>query len=69
LDKNLKPSFKSGYISIGVWSCYYGSEMGPLVILEKGGRITAVRYLETVKKYYVPFYKYIIEKYRLEVIL
>ena len=38
LDKNLKPSFKSGRTSIGVWSCYCGDEMGPLVIIEKGGR-------------------------------
>ena len=36
LDKNLKPSFKSGYILVGVWSCYCGDEIGPLVIIEKG---------------------------------
>jgi len=41
LDKNLKPSFKSGRTSVGVWSCYCGTEMGPLVILPEGGRMTA----------------------------
>jgi len=56
LDKNLKPSFKSSYILVGVWSCYCGDEMGPLVIIEKGGRITAKHYLETLKKHFIPFY-------------
>jgi hypothetical protein len=37
LEKNLKPSFKSGHTSVSVWSCYCGDEMGPLVIIEKGG--------------------------------
>jgi len=69
LNKNLKPSFKSGYTSIRVWSCYYSSEIGPLVILKKGGRITVIYYLEIVKKHYVPFYKCIVEKYRLKVVL
>jgi len=69
LEKNLRPSFKSGRTSVGVWSCYCGSEMGPLVIIEKGGRMTAARYLETVKEYYVPFYKRIVEKYGPEVVL
>jgi transposase len=63
LDKNLKPSFKSGRTSVGVWSCYCGNEMGPLVILEEGGRMTATRYLETVKNYFVPFYKRMRRKY------
>ena len=57
LDKNLKLSFKSGRTSVGVWSCYCGDEMGPLVIIEKGGRMTAKRYLETVKKHFLPFYQ------------
>jgi len=48
---------------VGVWSCYYGNEMGPLVILKEGGRMTATRYLETVKNYFVPFYKRIVRKY------
>jgi hypothetical protein len=56
LDKNLKPSFKSGCILVSVWSCYYGDKMGPLVIIEKGGRITAKRYLKTLKKHFIPFY-------------
>jgi hypothetical protein len=69
LDKNLKPSFKSGRTSVGVWSCYCGDEMGPLVIIEKGGRMTAKRYLETVKKYFLPFYKRMVRKYGPEVVM
>ena len=69
LEKNLRPSFKSRRTSVGVWSCYCGSEMGPLVIIEKGGRMIAARYLETVKEYYVPFYKRMVEKYGPEVVL
>jgi hypothetical protein len=41
LDKNLRPSFKSGQTSVGVWSCYCRDEMGPLVILKNGARMTA----------------------------
>jgi hypothetical protein len=69
LDKNLKPTFKSGRTSVGVWSCFCGTEMGPLVILLDGARITATRYLQTVKDYYMPFYRRMREKYGLEVII
>ena len=55
-EKNLKPTFKSGRTSVGVWSCFYGIEMGPLVIIEKGGRMTAQRYLKILKKHFIPFY-------------
>ena len=37
--------------------------MGPLVIIEKGGTMTAARYLETVKKYYLPFIRRMKAKY------
>jgi hypothetical protein len=56
LDKNLKPSFKSGRTLVGVWSYYYRDKMGPLVIIKKGGRITVKRYLETLKKHFILFY-------------
>ena len=55
LEKNLNPSFKSRRTSVGVWSCYCGDEMGPLVIIKKGGTMTAKHYLETVKKHFIPF--------------
>jgi hypothetical protein len=29
-SKNLRPTFKSGRTTVGVWSCYCGDEMGPL---------------------------------------
>ena len=63
LDKNLKPSFKSGRTSVGVWSCYCRDEMGPLVIIEKGGRMTAKRYLKTLKKHFILFYRRMVQKY------
>jgi hypothetical protein len=69
LDNNLKPSFKSGRTSVSVWSCYCNNEMGPLVILEEGGRMTATRYLETVKNYFVPFYKRMVRKYSPRVVM
>jgi hypothetical protein len=43
--------------------------MGPLVMLEKGGRMTAKRYLETVKKHFLPFYRRMVRKYRSGVVL
>ena len=39
LEKNLKPSFKSGRTSVGVWGCFMGRYRGPLVILGKGARM------------------------------
>ena len=69
MDKNLKPSFKSSRTSIGVWSCYCGDEMGPLVIIEKGGKMTAKRYLETIKKHFLPFYRRMVRKYGPEVVM
>ena len=62
LDKNLKPSFKSGRTSVGVWSCYCGDEMGPLVMLEKGERMTAARYKATLEEHFIPFYEEMVEK-------
>ena len=69
LEKNLKPSFKSGRTTVGVWSCFYGDRMGPLVIIEKGGRMTAKRYLETLKEHFIPFYERIVEKYGPDVVM
>ena len=69
LDKNLKPSFKSGRTSVGVWSYYYGDEIGPLVILEKGGRMTAARYKATLEEHFIPFYKEMVEKYSPDVVM
>jgi hypothetical protein len=62
--ENLRPTFKSGRTSVGVWSCYCRDEMGPLVIIEKGGRMTGKRYLKTVEKYFLPFYKRMVRKHR-----
>ena len=39
LEKNLKPSFKSRCITIGVQLCFYRNKIGPLVILKKGETI------------------------------
>jgi transposase len=69
LEKNLNPSFKSGRTSVGVWSCFCGDEMGPLVIIEKGGTMTAKRYLETVKKHFLPFYRRMRRKYGPDVVM
>jgi hypothetical protein len=34
-----------------------------LVIIENGGRMTVKRYLETVKKYFLSFYRRMVRKY------
>jgi hypothetical protein len=69
LDKNLQPTFKSGRTAVGVWSCYCGNKMGPLVIISKGGRINQHRYIETCKKYFVPFYRRMKRKYGKDVVI
>jgi hypothetical protein len=69
LDKNLKPSFKSGHILVRVWSYYYGDKIGPLVIIKRGGRITAKRYLKTPKKHFILFYYQMVQKYSLGVVI
>lgn len=68
-DKNLKPTFKSRRIGVGVWSCFCGNEMGPLVIIPKGGRMTAERYKEVLKDHFIPFYKRMRRKYGPSVVL
>lgn len=35
LEKNCKPSFKSGKISIGIWGVISGIEKGPLVVIDE----------------------------------
>jgi hypothetical protein len=39
------------------------------VILEKGERMTAARYLVTLKKYFILFYRRMVQKYRKEVVI
>jgi transposase len=68
-EEFLKPSFKSGRTAVGVWSCFMGTEMGPLVIIEKGGRMTGKKYLETLKDHFVPFYERMRAKYGDEVVM
>jgi hypothetical protein len=43
-DWNLRPSFKSGRTTVGIWSYFCGDDMGPLYILPEGEHITAKRY-------------------------
>jgi transposase len=69
LAKNLKPTFKSGRTKVGVWSCFCGEDMGPLVIIPKGGTMTAQRYIEVLKKNFILFYWRTVYKYGLEVVM
>jgi len=43
--------------------------MGPLVILKQGRRMTAKQYLQTAKKYFLPFYRRMVRKYGRNVVL
>jgi len=69
LEKNLKPTFKSGRTKVGVWTCFCGEDIGPLVIIPKGGTMTALRYIEVLKKYFIPFYRRMVCKYGPEVVM
>ena len=56
-------------MAIGIWTCFCGENIGPLVIIPKGGTMTAKRYIKVLKKHFILFYKRIRLKYRLEVIM
>ena len=64
LDKNLKPSFKSGRSRVGVWGCFMGPESGPLVVVPDGVRLTREYYTDKIfLPYFLPFYLKMREKY------
>jgi len=69
VEKNLKPTFKSGRTSIGVWSCFCGDEMGLLYMLPEGEKIIAKRYKYVLQRLFIPFYKKIRVKYGDEVVM
>lgn len=41
LERNLKPTFKSRRKYISVWGCFCRQEIGLIIILEKGLKMTA----------------------------
>src|SRR5438270_7560726 len=64
LEKNLKPSFKSGRTSISVWACFCGREIGPVVVLPKGEKINQHLYTDLIlKHHFIPFYRWMLRKY------
>ena len=70
LEKNLKPSFKSGRTAVGVWGCFMDTILGPLVIIPKGARMNQTRYTEEIlKPHFVPFYRKMRRKYGKEVVM
>jgi transposase len=68
-DENLRPMFKSGRTSVGVWSCFCGDEMGPLYMLPEGERMTAKRYKYVLQYLFIPFYEEMRAKYGDEVVI
>jgi transposase len=68
-DKNLRPTFKSGRTTVGVWSCFCGDEMGPLYILPDGENMTAKRYHWVLQTKFIPFYNRMKAKYGKEVVM
>jgi transposase len=68
-DKNLRPTFKSGRTTVGVWSCFCGDEMGPLYILPEGENMTAKRYKWICQTLFVPFYNRMRCKYGDDVVM
>ena len=64
LERNAKPTFRSGRMYVSVWVCFCGRELGPIVVLEKGLKRTGQEYIDTVLKlYYVLFWRKMQRKY------
>ena len=58
LEKNLKPSFKSGRSSVSVWALFCGRHLGPVVVLPKGQRMNQYIYKNLIlKQHFLPFYR------------
>jgi transposase len=68
-DKNLRPTFKSGRTTMGIWSCFCGDEMGPLYMLPEGENMIAKRYKYVLQKLFIPFYEEMRAKYGDEVVM
>jgi transposase len=63
-SQNLKPTFKSGRSSVGIWGAISLTIKGPLRTLTKGARMDSQRYIRQVLyPLAVPFYDCIVEKY------
>jgi hypothetical protein len=69
MDKNLRPSFKSRRVSVGVWACFCGDEVGPIYILSKKQTMTFKRYHWVLKTYFILFYNRMRAKYGDEVVI
>ena len=48
IEKNLKPSFKSGRVTVGAWGCFCGDELGALYILPPGENMNDKRYKQVL---------------------
>ncbi len=66
-EQNLRPSFKSGRESVGVWACFCGDEIGPIYILPKKENMNSKRYHWVLQHHFIPFYNRMREKYGDEV--
>lgn len=67
--KNLKLSFKSGRVIVGVWTVFCGQEIKPLYVLLVGEKMTAKRYYWVLKTHFYLFYNRMRIKYGKEVIM
>ena len=50
----IAPSYKSGRVSVMIWGCFIGRELGPLVIFPEG-RIDSKRYCDLLHEHLLPF--------------
>ena len=70
LDECLKPSFKSGRITVGAWGCFMGPEKGPLITFDSDFRMDKHSYLDKVLiPHYIPFWQRMKAKYGPGVVL
>ena len=68
IEKNLKPSFKSGRVIVRVWDYFCEDELRALYILSLSENINAKWYKQVLQRYLIPFYKRIRRKYNKEVV-
>ena len=65
LERNLKPTMKSGRSTVSIWACFCGYERGPCVVLSSGVKMTAQEYLNDILiPHFIPFYRKMQRKYR-----
>jgi len=62
-SKYLKPTFKSGCLSVGIWGAISLDFRSSLIILPRGACMNLVKYFGVLSKGVLPLYEKITKKY------